>query len=166
MSEFDYGTNCGEDLMNTARRWSWLIGVLGVTSLAGCGSGDLPVLAPVTGKVTMDGQPLDSMAVEFNPEKGGKPGRGLTDADGNYELIYDNHIKGAQVGMNKVSVTTFWPEGEPPAGAKEIIPPKYNSQTTLIKEVKKGRNTIDIELTPETEAEAKARQPSGTKRRK
>ncbi len=151
--------------MKIARKWSWLVGALGVACIAGCGRGDLPVLAPVTGKVTMDGKPLASVAVEFIPEKGGKPGRGLTDTNGIYELVYDKNIKGAQVGMNKVSVSTFWAEGEPPAGETESIPPKYNSQTTLQKEVKKGRNTIDIELTPETEAEAKARQPFRTKRK-
>ena len=95
----------------------------------------------------MDGQPLPNALVQFHPEGGGRPGTGVTDSEGRYELTYTADIEGTKVGPNRVEITTVWPDGEPPPGAKEQILAKYNSATTLKEEVKPGSNEIDFDLT-------------------
>lgn len=131
--------------MNRVKHAKWL-GVLGILCCIGCGGEKRPVLAPVSGVVTLDGEPLPDAAIEFHPEAGGRPSRAVTDSEGKYNLLYNVGVKGAQVGMNKVYISTQWPDGEPPPGKKDPIPPKYNAQTTLQEEVVKGRNTIDFAL--------------------
>ena len=117
----------------------------------GCGRSDLPELAPVSGTITLDGKPCPKAIVLYSIQKenGGRPSSGLTDAEGHYELQYLDGVKGAHIGMNKVEVTTFWPDGEPGEGESESIPAKYNSKSTLTADVKDGRNTFDFNLESE-----------------
>ncbi len=71
---------------------------------SGCGGGgDQPELGQVTGTVTLDGKPLVGVAVVFQPENG-RPARGMTDAEGKYELTYIRQTKGTKVGMNRVEI--------------------------------------------------------------
>ncbi len=109
-------------------------------SMAGCSQGDRPELVPVKGTVLLDGQPLEGAAVCFKPE-GTRTSRGLTDAQGRYELIYLRDIKGAAIGRHKVSVAMF---SENPSTR---VPAKYSQQSsTLTADVKPGENVIDFEL--------------------
>jgi hypothetical protein len=132
----------------------------------GCDDGG-PPLGSVTGQVTMDGKPLPNALVAFVPEGGGSTATGSTDANGNYELVCLDR-KGAPIGKHKVSVTTAAPSttssstmtSDSPDYAKqasrnyadyskkvvEPIPAKYNSQTTLVQEVKSGNNVINLAL--------------------
>ncbi|MCH9653478.1 MAG: carboxypeptidase regulatory-like domain-containing protein [Planctomycetes bacterium] len=71
----------------------------------GCSGGSDIDLGQVKGVVSMDGQPLPDVVVVFKPEKG-NPSSGVTDANGNYELVYIGKSKGAIIGSHKVSVTT------------------------------------------------------------
>ncbi len=112
----------------------------------GCGRGDLPELGYVSGTVTMDGKPLAGAIVEFHSEAGGRPGVGVTDAEGKYELQYTGGVEGSKVGPATISITTEWPEGEPPEGESETIPQKYNSKTILKETVEAGNNTFDFNL--------------------
>lgn len=123
----------------------WLC-LLGIACCLGCGGEKRPPLAPVSGEVKLDGEPLPDASIEFNPVDGGRPGRAVTDSEGKYELVFDAGVKGAQVGKNKVSISTMWPDGEPPPGKKDPIPPKYNSATTLEEDVVEGSNTINFDL--------------------
>ncbi|MEX1232414.1 MAG: hypothetical protein WEB58_19365, partial [Planctomycetaceae bacterium] len=100
----------------------------------------------VHGKVTMDGEPLSNVLVQFYSEAGGRPGTGVTDAEGNYELTYVDGAKGAKIGPNKVEISTVWPDGEPPPGEKDKIPSQYNTKSTLKKEVQAGDNQFDLDL--------------------
>src|SRR5688572_704144 len=84
--------------------------------LAGCGQSG-PQLAPVSGRVTLDGQPLDAAEVLFQPDEGtGSPSYGYTDENGRYELGYKRGVKGAMVGSHTVSIEmdtkTSAPDGE------------------------------------------------------
>src|SRR5207302_974197 len=73
----------------------------------GCGSGQ-PKLYKVTGKVTLDGQPLSGATVQFvpaDPATGLEIARGSTGSDGVYNLTTYNTNDGAMEGNYKVLVT-------------------------------------------------------------
>jgi len=79
--------------------------------LSGCGSSDGYTLVPVSGMITLDGQPLAGATVSFQ-RSGGEatvgPGSGaVTDASGKYELktAEANSHPGAVVGMHVVRIT-------------------------------------------------------------
>ncbi|MDQ3331678.1 MAG: carboxypeptidase-like regulatory domain-containing protein [Planctomycetota bacterium] len=107
---------------------------------AGCGSE--VELGGVDGRVTMDGQPLPDALVRFNPEQGGRPAQGITDADGRYTLDYSANSEGALVGVAKVMITT----GSLEAPDREPVPKRYNLQSELRADVQSGNNTFDFDL--------------------
>ena len=140
--------------------------LLGCLLACGCSSG--PPLAPVSGRVVMNGQPLKNVRVDFhpNPDKGtrGKGSTGTTDADGNFTLAYDGGEPGAIVGHHRVIVTDLDTFGnvlvgrgdyrtEDPKGPKET-PTKSRfaaaysdlAKTPLSQEVKPGMEPITIEV--------------------
>lgn len=128
------------------------IGSLVITGLvltvfvAGCGkpAADLPDLAPVTGTVTMNGEPLANASVEFISANG-QVASGTTDAGGKYELVYVGGNKGAELGENTVRITTVLDAPAPP-GYKDPIPAKYNESSELKVKVEPGTNTHDFAL--------------------
>ncbi len=119
--------------------------------LPGCG-GELKV-APVSGTVTLDGQPLERASVLFQPEGGGRPSFGVTDGNGYYTLSYSMHEAGAEVGKAKVQITTRL-QAEDPSGeyrdnaprAPERVPARYAKEPVTV-DVKSKSNIIDITLT-------------------
>ena len=104
-----------------------------------------PDLAPVSGVVTLNGQPLGNAIVLFTSDTG-MSSFGTTDSSGRYALAYRSNLKGAALGSNVVRITTNQTE-LPGAGYRDPIPAKYNNATTLRVEVKPGDNTIDFPLT-------------------
>ena len=78
-----------------SRRSTWTLGcavllALVALCLSGCGSSEGYTLVPVSGTITLDGQPLAGASVSFQ-RSGGEatvgPGSGaVTDASGKYEL--------------------------------------------------------------------------------
>jgi hypothetical protein len=116
--------------------------------VAGCGSGNN--LARVSGKVTLNGRPLEGATVEFQPTaKGGSPSSGVTDAEGRYELMYTFEIPGAIPGEHLVSIRTagtYFDERGNELERPERVPARYNGQTELKRSVEPGKNTIDFEL--------------------
>lgn len=120
-------------------------------SIGGCGSN--MKVAPVSGKITLDGEPLKRASVLFEPEKGGRPSYGFTDQDGKYTLSYSMHESGAEVGPCTVKISTLLKdeddEGKPTAEAKasqELVPERYLKEPVVVK-VEPKSNTIDIALT-------------------
>ena len=112
----------------------------------GCDKG--PAVAPVTGIVTQDGQPLNGAMVEFQPDKGA-PSYGITDETGRYQIQYQTNRMGALLGHHYVSVRTEGevtdPKTDMTVNVPETVPQEYNDETTLEFEVKKGKNNFDIE---------------------
>lgn len=102
--------------------------------LAGCG-GDSFSVVPVSGMVTLDGQPLADARVAFEPiaavgELLAGPGsHGKTDAAGRYRLETLDGRPGAIVGRHRVTISTA--VAAPPGGANEFetvderVPPRY-----------------------------------------
>ena len=84
----------------------WIHVTLGLAVLggsAGCGRTDN--LVKVKGVVTLDGKPLSSATITFNPIAGaGRPANGLSDGDGNFQLTTSSPNDGAAPGEYKVTV--------------------------------------------------------------
>lgn len=134
-----------------------------VITAIGCGggSGFKANIAPVTGTVTVDGEPAEGLLVMFEPlgnnaasDKNtdvGKASTGVTDASGKFELSYADGGKGAVVGKHLVKVMTMMGEGggaDPDAvpASKYKIPARYNTESGRLEDVKEGENSITIEI--------------------
>lgn len=125
------------------------VGCLGLVLLvSGCGGIEY---FPVTGKVTLDGEPLPDAVVSFMPDdEQGVPSLGVTDGGGVYTLRQTAELVGAPAGKYTVRVTTYRegkPEADPPIpGVPEKVSAEYNVRTTLNAEVKPEENAIGFEL--------------------
>ena len=78
--------------------------------LGGCSGGGGPPSGTVTGKVTIDGQPVTGGSIRFHPtaaDTKSKPSGGVIGADGNYS------VPDAPVGACKVTVDTGVAKGAP-----------------------------------------------------
>lgn len=121
---------------------------LPLTVLAGCGGSTIEVpeeLAPVSGTVTLDGQPAAGISVVFvpsvnpgNPSErtGGSGAVGGTDASGKYTLQHRSGQPGIQPGHYNVIFSKIAlpdgspvPEGKDPVdvGAAEVLPQRYTT---------------------------------------
>ncbi|QDT53159.1 hypothetical protein Pan44_11740 [Caulifigura coniformis] len=118
-----------------------MVVMIAAVCLVGCGRPEVE-LASVTGTVTLDGKPLSNAFVQFVPSRGGRAAGGATDETGRYELDYSAEDKGALVGTAKVLIST----GDPEAGRKETVPPRYNRKTDLTAEVGQGANVLNFDL--------------------
>lgn len=135
-----------------------MVTVAAALSIAtGCGSSDGVKLAPVTGIVELDGKPVASAKVEFNPvelpgqTKKGQPVIGgsfaITDEEGNYELHFGTGRPGAVLGEHTVKITTMNVNPDAPDSRRERIPRQYNVVTRLNETVTEGDNVVDFSLT-------------------
>jgi hypothetical protein len=135
--------------------WVFLVPALAATALAGCGASDTLPRQPITGVVKLSGQPLKTGLIEFQPAE---PGMATTAAsaiaNGAYSLAQS---EGLQPGKYEVRISSAPQTIERPAGAlpgdnpmppaKELIPPKYNANTTLSVTVAKDKpNKFDFDL--------------------
>lgn len=80
---------------------------LGCLLLAGCGRGH--AVAPVAGRVTVDGSPVENVVVTFTPVgEAADPGPGSfgrTDSDGRYSLnVAGTRRSGAVLGRHRVTL--------------------------------------------------------------
>jgi hypothetical protein len=155
------------------------LGCLGLSAVAlilatsGCGSmnkGPKLKVEPVTGKVTLGGNPLPdaqlTLFFEGTPPEGFVGAGALTDAQGNFEVMTGMQ-KGAPAGTYKIVLSKMvGPDGnvvkaDPATGmdlnqmiaagtAKELIPPSHSDQqqSTVTVTVKEGTPTppLNIEI--------------------
>ncbi len=145
-----------------------------VVIILGCGggSGENPAAVPVSGTVTLGGQPVEGAQVVFSPTGGeGNAAAGTTDATGKYSLTTGAAGDGAVPGSYRVAITkvegatqpgtTGMSEEESRAahynqaaggdaeGPKDLLPAKYKSADTsgLKAEVQAGQeNRFDFAL--------------------
>ena len=120
-----------------SRQAAWYRGVLlsgGLLFAAtGCRTAGGEKLAPVAGKVTLDGQPLQTGSVTFKPDaaRGNASQHQPTsaiDADGHYELSVPPERKGAPPGWYQVVVTAY--DNPRPGRLKTLIDVKYQDEKT------------------------------------
>ena len=73
-----------------------------------------------------------------------------TAADGSYELQFADGRKGAMLGENAVSIST-WRAATNEQGdlveMPEILPEKYHAESTMSETVEPGENVFDFNLT-------------------
>lgn len=140
--------------------------------VVGCGG---PAIAPVSGVVKLDGQPLAGVLVAFNPDDMYSTEHpqvtAMTDTDGRFELKSRGGESGAVVGQYRITVTdppklagtspqpkaetgdsaTMIPKGESsfrPTFAPSRVPAVYsNWNLTPIRQlIAEGQNQAEIEL--------------------
>ena len=120
--------------------------VLIAMAAVGCGGGGPPSgRLPISGEVTLDGQPLDQGAIQFEPtDKTSKLNAGGVIANGKYNIGSE---QGLPPGKYKVLITSVPKDtrtaeeamnnpGEPPA---ERVAAKYNSESAEVVEVVGGK---------------------------
>lgn len=104
----------------------------------------MPDVAPVTGIVTLNGEPLAGVSVVFESESG-HTSFGTTDSTGSYQLVAPGSQQGGVVGLNKVRITSQL-DAPPGPGWKDPIPARYNSASELSAQVNPGKNSFNFEL--------------------
>lgn len=117
----------------------------------GCGRG---IGATATGIVRAKGKPVPAgVVVRFQPRvPNGSTSIGVTDDQGRYVLRFNATTFGVMPGDSVVSFAireSYDTQGVPfiPEGLRAIqIPPSCGADSTLVKTVKPGSNTIDIDL--------------------
>ena len=125
----------------------------------GCGDGNEIGRLPVSGKVTWNGKPLKTGYILFRQDGAGASS-GSSIVDGSFELPVN---RGITVGKYKVEITSEqeteekieldpadWGnerQGEMVHVTKQIIPPRYNTETELHLTVEGPPVTVSYDLT-------------------
>jgi hypothetical protein len=131
----------------------FLAGALALLLCAGCADG--PKRSEVAGKVTFQGQPLDEGLIEFHPLDGQGTKSGALVYKGEYKIP---RSKGLSPGRYKVTIVGG--DGAPTTGnaepserrpgfvpgRTERIPPEYNTNSNVIREVKDSAHTFDFNI--------------------
>ena len=121
-----------------------------VCAATGCGPGH----PRIEGTVTFDGVPVDGGSISFFQGTGAGSDKGNAPIKAGKYVIEGDRARNLTPGTYTVRI--FWiqlighTEGkyvDASAPAKQVIPPQYNDQSTLTREVTPGTNTFDFELT-------------------
>jgi hypothetical protein len=120
--------------------WMRHVAFLAVVFSLGCAGSKI---APVSGVVKLDGEPLANASVSFQPlsmEGNVNPGPGSmarTDDNGAFTLrVVGEDVAGAYVGKHRVEISAYLREnGEPGKERGErmrnLVPPQFNKKSTL-----------------------------------
>jgi hypothetical protein len=118
--------------------------------IAGCTKGG-PQIAPVEGRVTLEGRPLANADIQFKPDGTERPSTGRTDSEGHYTLMFKRGQPGAVVGPHTVRI---WVSPDivphPP-----IIAARFDTKSELHRDVKSGDNEFNFDVTTEQNAAKK-----------
>jgi len=116
---------------------------LGLGSLVGCGGGTRPDRVPVSGRVTIDGEPLTFGSIRFIAEGPGRPAMTKIDANGRFDF----GAEGVVVGKNRVEVMADEQLNE--TDTRWHAPQKYTSYETsdLAVDVTEPMDDLVLELT-------------------
>ena len=147
------------------RLWSGrVLAPIFLLSFCGCTpSGDLGM---VTGTITLNGEPVEGVVVEFNPQGGtGSVAMGQTDANGKYEAMFTMNRKGASLGENLIRLSTadvgidLDGTGKP---VRNFVPAEYGANSTLVRTVEPGNNVIDIDMVSDENSKIRQSQDDGS----
>ena len=125
-----------------------------VICVVGCGGPSGPEQGALSGRVLLDGKPLEGGSINFFPTgntRGAATGTNIV--DGYYEL---SSSCGPVVGKNRVEITSAKKTGRqapdvrnPGATIEEkvpLVPACYNKDSTLTVEIQSGQNRQDFAL--------------------
>jgi predicted small lipoprotein YifL len=130
---------------------SKIILFLAITALApltGCGA-DGPVTYPVSGKVTLAGEPIAEGEIVFRDAAGAEGSRGAKINAGTYAFESTAGAKRVEITAHRKINVPPSPSGEGGTNYEMYIPEKFNVKTELTAEVTAaGPNTFDFPLTP------------------
>jgi hypothetical protein len=128
--------------------------MLSLVLVAGCSRSNYkgPQRFPLTGKVTVDGQPMENGVISFRPTGGEQRVSGGLIANGAYSVSEE---QGANAGKHRVEIR--WAKktgkkirdqdsGEMLDEHKEALPPRFHTESTLTAEVGKGQTNFDFDL--------------------
>lgn len=121
--------------------------------LAGC-SDPGPERASISGSITLDGKPVEQGSITFVPTEGTSgPTAGDVISGGQYEIP---RALGPLVGKNKVELRSWRltgrqiPNPMSPGSTMEerveAFPAQFNNETTLVREITAGHNSLDFDL--------------------
>lgn len=115
-----------------------------ILATAGCGDGR-PKRVPVSGRVTIDGQPLETGFIQVVPE-GDRPATGKLGTGGRFTLTTYDTEDGCVLGKHLVSVAAN--KSLNPTTMQWFAPKKYISTATsgLTLEVTGPRDDVEIKL--------------------
>ncbi|MFH1302098.1 MAG: carboxypeptidase-like regulatory domain-containing protein [Planctomycetota bacterium] len=121
-------------------KWSCLLSVF----LVACSntSDDMPKIAPVSGVVTLDGQPLPEAEILFQPTSG-RASTGVSDENGEYTLLFNRNTYGAKVDDHDVSIITYKQFDE--------------TLSKLTATVTEGENVINLDLKSKPKTKSQTR---------
>ncbi len=120
-------------------------------------------LVTVSGRVTLDGQPLARAVITFDDVQDGTFSFGQTNSSGNYKLRLDSDMMGVKPGRKIVRISTSRKilglnssesgsesgsdePAEKSERAKELVPSRYNKKSELTADVSASNQTFDFEL--------------------
>jgi len=121
-------------------------GIALMACLTGCGRSD--GLTEISGTVSYDGQPVKQGAITFLPADGKGPTAATPIADGKYS------VKVAP-GKKLVKIEGYKVTGQHPFSAsnprivvdqEQILPPRYNTQSELTRDIASGDHRCDFTL--------------------
>ncbi|EAQ80104.1 carboxypeptidase-like regulatory domain-containing protein [Blastopirellula marina] len=122
-----------------------LLLLLSFAALVGCGAKG-PVLAPLQGLVTDDGNPAAGMNVTFSPQQDGAASWGITDSEGKFTLNYIDGREGVLPGEHIVSITGGNPlvgDGQSARAPRRVKRPREYRRTM---EVAVDQDFVEIDL--------------------
>jgi hypothetical protein len=141
LNEFPFGRSVRRRLLGALA----VLGVVALASVAGCA----PAGATVTGKVTLDGAPLEDATICFVPKADGQKQAGwATIGGGEYAIAASG---GLGTGAFRVEIRALHATGEKSndptlINAKEAVPARYNRQSELAVDLKPGPNVANFDL--------------------
>lgn len=131
-------------------RYSTLVLLLPLAiALAGCSGDPSKTRLPVTGTVSFKGQAVAQGSINFFAEQGGALISGAPIESGKFSIPADKGLPPGNYTVRITSASSAEPKeigGTQPAEAKELIPAKYNTESTLKREVKQGQTNFDFNL--------------------
>ena len=133
------------DLHRRTQSLGRLVGVLLLVAMTGCGSDNPRNRQAISGRVTLDGVPLDQGTIGFSPESQDGIGSGTRIHDGVYSIAT---AKGLPPGKYIVRINSIMPDPRNGKGVSSIpggvnaglpgverIAPAFNAQSSMTIEV-------------------------------
>jgi len=121
--------------------------------VAGCGGGSdawvdgREAVSPVTGRITLDGEPVEGAIIIVHSTTKDLSAQGRTDADGRYQLTTYEDNDGAVLGEHIVTVRKTEYTKTPTKFHTEEEPSYFASSTELLPEEAGKQETSDLRMT-------------------